>query len=499
MISQATLTKEQLGLVLVFFFYGLAFFSMGMALALETGRIPFLVERRILWPLAVFGLMHGMHEWLEVFLLQWGWNQMTLPGWLRWGRVFWLAASFIPLMVFTIRMFIPESSRNWVFFSSLGIVLLYGTLVLLQGRIDPANWLQRADGLARYLMAVPAGISAGIGLYMLAGRQKTANRPMISRCFAWAALGFSIYGLTQVFVGKTGMFPAIFLNTDLFTALTGLPVQLIRAAMAILITVNLLLAIRFADQEREQRFVEAQKSRLVALEQVQHELETREILRRDLMRHTVIAQEGERTRIARELHDETAQVLTAFSLNLAVLRGSIGKHSQAYGIVDKLSELCRQMSQGIYRLVNDLRPAQLDDLGLNAAIRLLADLEHQRTGLETELEITGGKPRLDPLVETVIFRVAQEALSNVSRHAGVDRARIYLVFEPASVKVQICDQGEGFDTNVDRVPPHGWGLAGMRERVEAVGGKILINSSIGKGTVVEVVIPYPRKTDLVSK
>jgi two-component system sensor histidine kinase UhpB len=252
---------------------------------------------------------------------------------------------------------------------------------------------------------------------------------------------------------------------------------------------NMLNAIWFVDQQRERNFLDAQRSRLEALEAVKRELELRAAMRRELLRHTVIAQEEERSRIARELHDETAQILAGFSLNLATLRGALPRRSPGQDTLKSLQDLSRQMSQGIYRLVNDLRPAQLDDLGLVAALQHLADLERSGLGLEVTVEVDGHRQRLDPLIETVIFRVAQEALSNVGRHARVNQAHLRLSFPPGEVRLQVSDQGIGFNPSGDLVPPQGWGLAGMRERVESVGGSFGILSEPGKGAQVEVTIP----------
>jgi signal transduction histidine kinase len=289
------------------------------------------------------------------------------------------------------------------------------------------------------------------------------------------------------------MFPANFLNAAGFQALTGIPIQIIRAGLAVLITVNLIRVIQLLDQERAGQLHEAQQARLEALEQIQHELEKREAMRLELLRHTVIAQEEERARLARELHDETAQVLSAFSLNLATLRSLLSGRSESKEILERLANLTRQMSQGLYRLVNDLRPAQLDDLGLPAALKHLADLMRSRQGLEVSVEILGPRQRLDPLVETVIFRVAQEALTNVSRHAQTDRACLRLALSPEEARLSIMDQGVGFNLGEELVPPHGWGLAGMRERVESVGGSFEIATVVGAGTRIEAVVPLKQK------
>jgi two-component system, NarL family, sensor histidine kinase UhpB len=206
------------------------------------------------------------------------------------------------------------------------------------------------------------------------------------------------------------------------------------------------------------------------------------------LRHTVRAQEEERSRIARELHDETSQVLTAFSLDLATLKTVICDRDDVKSLVERLQSLSKQMSQGLYRLVHDLRPAQLDDLGLIPAIEYLKD-DSVSSGLEVAIAIQGKARRLDPIIETVLFRVAQEALHNVVRHAQVSRAKITLEYQPQEIYLKVEDSGAGFNPVESFVPPRGWGLAGMRERVESVGGQLVIVSKPGTGTVVEVDVP----------
>ena len=213
-------------------------------------------------------------------------------------------------------------------------------------------------------------------------------------------------------------FPANLINASVFLNLFGVPIQVLRAGVAIVITVSLIRAIQAVEEERQKELVAVQQARLDALDQVRHDLLEREAMRRKLLSHTVIAQEEERGRIARELHDETAQILTAFSLNLATLRELLPSDPRISEILTRLQGLSRRMSQGIYRMMHDLRPAQLDDLGLVAALNYLVEELHKSSDLQVVVNVTGERRRLEPLVETVLFRVAQEALTNVVRHAG---------------------------------------------------------------------------------
>ena len=248
-------------------------------------------------------------------------------------------------------------------------------------------------------------------------------------------------------------------------------------------------------RERKDRLEDEQKARQAAQEQLQTEQEKREKQRMEFLRHTVQAQEEERSRIARELHDETAQTLTAASLNFAALKNQLEDNPEVANVVGTLQNLCKQMNQDLYRLVHDLRPAQLDDLGLVPALRYLVDEGQKGTGLDVSLEVKGAPQRLDPFVETVIFRIVQEALTNITRYAGVDQAAVSLSFENEMVVVlRVIDEGKGFDPEVPQNGRKGWGLAGMAERVESINGSLRIDSAPGKGTMVEVVIPAMQQT-----
>jgi signal transduction histidine kinase len=256
--------------------------------------------------------------------------------------------------------------------------------------------------------------------------------------------------------------------------------------MAVLITLSLLWATQETGKDRQRHFVAAQQARLEALECVQKELADKESLRRELLRHIVQAQEDERARIARELHDETAQTLAAFSLDLATMQAMTPDKPECRQVSARLLALSKEMSQGLYRLVHDLRPAQLDDLGLIAALQYLVEQDAKANGLDVQFSVDGTIRRLDAITETVLFRVTQEALTNVIRHSGTKQAVVSLAYKTQEVVLTIKDSGIGFDPKQNFIPPHGWGLAGIMERVEAVGGHLNIDSSPGKGTVIRV-------------
>jgi len=472
---------------LVFFIYGLAFFGMGITMALESGRSPALAQARVLRPLAAFGLIHGTHEWLESYLMQARSFGTPLPDWLPWLRLFLLVASFASLFFYGLLMIPMISSFNrgrQIFrlnlFGLYALTILIGITSAYYREPIPTPLL--VDGLTRYLLAVPSGMLATLALQAQARSAHKNAQHTLRHSLRIAAFGFSIYTLTQFFVHPIDMFPARYINEEAFCALTGFPIQLVRTLMAVLITYGLLRASQAMEKERRTQQSAMQQSRLEALEK-------QEEIRRELLRHTVQAQEDERARIARELHDETSQVLSAFTLELATLRELAIRRPQIKNIVDKLQELSRQMSQGLYTMVHDLRPAQLDDLGLVPAIQSLLDSEYGPKGLQVCFDVTDARRRLDSLIETVLYRVTQEALANVTRHAGTSEANLQLEYAEDEVTLRVRDAGKGFDPDDPLHPPRGWGLEGMRERVESVGGRLILNSAPEQGTTVEVIIP----------
>ena len=485
--------------LLVYFIYGLGFFSMGIALVLESYRTPGLAERRELRPLALFGLMHGIHEWVEIYILQRAWLGQPFPEVVTWLRVIWLTLSFIPLIIFAFFILLPRyKPGSYQPYLVFGLFVLFLLIILINWRSDPQDMLGHFDALARYILAVPGGVLTGLALRYRAQQVKKETRLNLARCLNWAAIGFGVYGLTQIFVSSTSMFPAYWINAELFRRVTLIPIQGVRAAMSILITVELIRAIQMVDKERENQLLTAKQERLDALEQIHQDLLQRETMRRELLRHTVQAQEEERSRIARELHDETAQLLTAINLNLATLHVAAPRRAELTELINRLNTLSRQMSLGIYRMVHDLRPAQLDDLGLISALQYLAEQAKERMKMVAFLDVQGNRQRLDPLIETVIFRVAQESLTNVFRHAKTVEAHMRLVFDPGEIHFSVEDKGVGFEPTRHMIPPHGWGLEGMRERVEAVGGQFKVESAPGRGTLISVVVPVKQNVTGVS-
>lgn len=204
-------------------------------------------------------------------------------------------------------------------------------------------------------------------------------------------------------------------------------------------------------------------------------------------------QEAERRQIARDLHDEIGQALTASKISLQ----SLQRYPEPVRMTERLEEnidiIERALSQ-VRSLSLELRPALLDNLGLDAALRWLVDQHTHRTGLLLTFRTTALDERYDPTVETACFRVAQEALNNVVRHAGAQHATVELQVREDGLHLRVSDDGAGFDVPAARlaaVQGTSFGLLGMEERATLSGGGIEWHSTPGQGTEVHAWFPLP--------
>jgi signal transduction histidine kinase len=207
------------------------------------------------------------------------------------------------------------------------------------------------------------------------------------------------------------------------------------------------------------------------------------------LRQSLAASEQERRRWARELHDETLQSLGALQviLSSALARGS--PDSLEAAVRDAISQISSEIGN-LRNLITELRPASLDDLGLAAAIEGLAERTSTVEGIAVEtrldLAVDGEPHRLAPQLETTIYRLVQEALTNVAKHAVAEHVQVEVRMLGGAVEVEVRDDGVGFDP---QSATDGFGLIGMRERTELAGGSLEIGSTAGEGTTVRATLP----------
>lgn len=206
----------------------------------------------------------------------------------------------------------------------------------------------------------------------------------------------------------------------------------------------------------------------------------------------ITAQEEERRRLARELHDEQSQSLGALSVSLdRINRLLVPSQSEIKLEIDQARNIARSLLRDTRRLIYDLRPSVLDDMGLEAAIRWCAETHLEQHGIQVTLKNTLGQVRMPDIVEVALFRVAQEAIVNIERHSCAKHAGVALEQFNSLLRIQVWDDGKGFALSRagGEIDTKGAGIEGMQERVRLIGGDLKITSTPGNGTKIDVEVP----------
>lgn len=267
----------------------------------------------------------------------------------------------------------------------------------------------------------------------------------------------------------------------------------LRASQSTVGLMNLILPGGRTFDERQLQMLSAVGQQIgVAVERglLFEEVAAKERTRGELIEKLLTAHEDERRRIARELHDEAGQALTALIVNLE-LASQEPSAERLRGQLAQLRELAERTLGEIRRLIYDLRPSILDDLGLVAALRWYAKNLLDPRGIGWTLSVSGIGGRLPPSLETVTFRLVQEGLTNVLRHADASTVAVSIALVGRELHIRIEDNGRGFDPRRPRSAGRtgGFGLLGMQERVELIGGRWEVQSTPGVGTVVSAILP----------
>lgn len=512
-------------LIIIYFFYGLAFYSMGLALFVESGRASELGFARSMRLLAGFGVLHASHEWLDMTALGVKvYHGEPLYPWLLWVKLSILITSFLALMLFGEQLLAHadtdgEVERLSVWRLTLGVALFYTIsciLIRVFNPLDDLGWLRAADVLARYMLGLPSGLLACWALWKQRRILRERNMDAFVRDLTIAAVTLALYAIGQLFAPASFVFPSNFVNDELFLQVTGMPIQLFRAIMAAVVTISMIRVLRALEFESQQLLRSIEHARLetehlsreelarlnadlkLANEETARllqEVRRRDALRGELLRRTTSAQEAERKRIARELHDGTGQALTGLALGLRGLASRTGETSEA--VIARLSILEAMATDSLgelRRLVNDLRPPQLDDMGLAAALRWLIERMQVTDEPTVEIEVSGEPRQLPFEVETTLFRIAQEGLTNAFKHAQAHHVKVTLDYRNGT-SLSVSDDGIGFDYSAltdSGALRGGWGLAGMQERSNLIDATLTVRSVPGEGTTLTVDVKTPQ-------
>lgn len=526
-------------LVVVFFVYGLAFFAMGLAIALEARRSTELRLAQSLKYLAAFGLLHAAVGWIDMWLLL-PWPPVpAVASALRVVRLMLFAGSTMLLAVFgtTLIGYLAPAYR-WIRWIPLALLVFWLANWAIGPHLNPlttASWtptdascLRCHDGVTvpsavggtgwvppmtvgdiwvRYVIYLPASLFAAAALFVQGRRFVAAGYRRIARDCRWMAWAFLANGVIAGLVVPPAMFaPASWLNYDTFLSVVGIPPQVFRAVLAGIIAVFGVRILRVFDVEYARQLHDAQEGRLRAQDQAlevarraadsavawNRELEEKVRERTEELFEQVrrLAILEERDRLAREMHDSLGQVLGFVNLKAKVAEDLIAR-GRASDAGDELGQM-RAAVQGAYEDVRQailsLRTAPKGD-GLVATLRGYLERFREQTGLNVTFEAADGV-HLAPAVEAQVVRIVQEALANVRKHAQATAVRIRFDHDGGGTNVTVADNGRGFDlAEVEAAQGMRFGLLTMRERAESVGASLTITTAPGQGTKVDLHVP----------
>jgi signal transduction histidine kinase len=447
---------------LLVFAYGLAFFILGVAVALQARRTSRLELARSLAWLAAFGILHGLHEWGDLFIpLQAAYLPAGTANWLRILQLALLVASFVCLFEFGLALMRPPQRGRWPQAIPLVVaaVWLVVALALLPALPDRDTWVRSANGLARYWIAFPAGLIAAYGL-----RRQTMHRvaplevPGIVRTLQIAGWLLVAYALVAGLVPPPVPFPpGNWINASTFTGAFGLPPIVFRSLIGLGLAVTLIRALDVFDVETARRI---------------ESMEQQQILN------------AERERIGRDLHDGAIQSVYTAGLLVESARNLAEPQSLLATRLDRSMDALDRAIRDLRRNLGELQAAPGASLpdGLR---QLAADPRFSSlVDVKLNLKLTEDEPVV-PARADHILAIVQEALANVVRHARARRVLITAAGAGDRLVVTVQDDGAG-------LPPHieaGFGLRNMRDRARLLGGEPEVSGARGKGTRVRLDVP----------
>jgi len=458
---------------IILFVYGQVFFILGLAIALQSWRHSRLALARNLNWLATFGFAHGLHEWGDVFIpIQATYLPTSVINTLLTLQVILLAASFASLFQYGIESLRPLPGRwRYLRYASatvLGVWLLY-MFMSRATMVDNFDMWDRAGNiLARYSLGVPGGFLAAYGLRRQAQRNfdilELKHITFMLRLMGLSLAGYSIMGGLIVPAGP--FFPANILNQERLQELTLLPVQVYRSFLGLILMYATIRTMEIFQVEMDRRLIKSEETQALP---------------------------AERERIGRELHDGTLQTIYAAGLLLRTAERNITRgdtHKEVQRLQQSITLLDEAVAD-IRSYVGTLRP-QHTGQSLSNGLKELANAFHIRSLVETDLHLdVPSNLILSPNQTSRLLAIANEAMSNVARHARATKASLSVSVEKEWLCLQIADNGRGLPSDL----VVGYGLNNMRDRARLLGGTLHLDSQPGQGTSVKVEIPIGDKNE----
>jgi len=457
-------TELSIDLALILFVYGLVFFTLGLVVALFSRRSSRLELARSLKWLAAFGLLHGLNEWSELFILAYD-NQFGLSIFilLEDFQLILLAVSFACLLQFGISLVTPFVRISWLnrlpAFVYVGLLISIFFLV----RRSPENfptWHQLGVALTRYGIGLPGALLSAYGLRRQANEiVRPLDVPNIYNMLRIAGMGLVFYGLfAGLVVPPVSFFPGNWLNTVSFQQVVGLPVIVFRSAVGVILAVTIIRALEIFDVETE-RLIES--------------IEQQQILA------------SERERIGRDLHDGAIQKAYTAGLMVESALRAMDEQSLASERLRPALSLIQDTIYDLRQNLIELHPAPTRE-GLSGMLRQLSEEVRFRSlfTIQPNLDFQEGEPGGAVRLHQ-IMAIANEALSNVARHARASKVILSGATRDGQFVLTIEDNGVGLAEDARL----GFGLRNMRDRARLLNGKLDLLNAVPHGTVVRLTMP----------
>jgi len=463
--------------VVILFIYGQVFFVLGLAIALQSWQHSRLALARSLKWLAAFGFTHGFHEWGGVFIpLQAQYLAAPFIEILLIIEVVLLAVSFVCLFQFGVETLRPlPDSWRWLRYLpgavlALWIFVAFGpTLAAFE---DATQWYRVNNVLARYSMGFPGALLAAYGLRKQAQRLiAPLELPHIWRTLRLAGLalvGYAILG--GLAVPAVNFFPANGFNAELIEQVTLVPVPVYRSLLGLVLALAIIRGLEVFQLELNRHLSQMEEQQVLI---------------------------AERERIGRELHDGTLQTIYAAGLLLKTSDKELAAQNcppQSLGRIRQVLAMLDEAVADIRGYIGALR-SQSNSRSLVTGLRELATARHLRSLVEVELALDLPEERpMPPARVGHLLAIANEALSNVARHAQATRVQVLATATDHCLRLEIADDGRGLPT--DHVA--GYGLHNMRDRARMLGGTLWVTTNSDDGTTVTVEVPWSEDGEILT-
>jgi signal transduction histidine kinase len=452
---------------IILFVYGLVFFVLGLAIALQSRRNSRLDLARSLSWLAAFGFIHGFHEWGDLFIpLQGLYLNDAAVQLLSVVQLILLAVSFACLFEFGVTLLRPFGRLRWLHGVSAGLLVVWAFViffVLLPFSPTVITWHHVANALARYVIGFPAGLLAAYGLREQALRYiAPLNVPHIVRMLRVAGIALAAYAIFGGLIAPpVAFFPGNWLNTETFTQFAGMPPLLFRSLLGLILAITIIRALEIFEVESQRRLEAMEQQQMVS---------------------------AERDRLARELHDGAIQ--TVYTAGLLVESAyKLSAATPENPLTPRLERAVAALNDAIHDLrrnLRELQPARCEE-PLPAALRRVAQDPHfsSLVTIRLTLELPDDEA-FSPIRANHVLAILHEALSNVARHARATRVHLTACHVADRLRLTVQDNGVGLALSA----PPGYGLRNMRDRARLLGGRLEIASANGKGTCVTLDVPW---------